>query len=342
MILSVNNKEMVILLSEEEEINRLIDEAADEYVPFEEILKQNNITFEEALSAAEGEKEHFFDTLKKYGIYSRDISSVCYNVTELLKKEQNDDTLFLYISLLSEHILLFDDITDNEQKITLWLDHHKHFEYIKERIRVERILKKRFDKLIKHKPDFSSTVYSKKELSLLNEISAEHGIITKNNDDIYIENLGELIRKTNSDALYSLIKPYIYSAVILKKSKNISEHKNYSPNISSVFKRWNYSISHDNRKNYKKYMAYIELYCHMKDAFADESDIALSDYCFANLSNISEWFYENYEPSDEIPVTFKQIIQSYAEYLNFWHIELNENNSESVTGILTSVSDFIV
>ena len=50
------------MLSEEEEINRLIDEAADEYVPFEEILKQNNITFEEALSAAEGEKEHFFDT----------------------------------------------------------------------------------------------------------------------------------------------------------------------------------------------------------------------------------------------------------------------------------------
>lgn len=223
MILSVNNKEMVILLSEEEEINRLTDEAADEYVPFEGILKQNNITFEEALSAAEGEKEHFFDTLKKYGIYSHDISSVCYNVTELLKKEQNDDILFLYISLLSEHILLFDDITDNEQKITLWLDLRKHFEYIKERIRAERILKKHFDELIKHKPDFSSTVYSKKELSL--EISAEHGIIPKNNDDIYIENLGELIRKTNSDALYSRIKPYIYSAVILKKSKNISEHK---------------------------------------------------------------------------------------------------------------------
>lgn len=333
---------MVILLSEEEEINRLIDEAADEYVPFEEILKQNNITFKDALSAAEGEKEHFFNTLKKYGIYSHDISSVCYNVTKLLKIEQNNDILFLYISLLSEHILLFDDITDNEQKITLWLDYHKHFEYIKERIRSERILKKRFDELIKHKPDFSSTVYSNEELSLLYKISEEHGIVTKNINDIYFGNIGELIRKTNSDALYSQIKPYIYSTIISKKRKHMAEHKNYSPNISSVFKRYDYSISHDNRKNYKKYMTYIKLYCDMKDAFADESDIALSDYCFANLSNLSEWFYENYEPSDEIPVTFKQIIQSYAEYLNFWHIELNENNSESVTGILTSVSDFIV
>lgn len=333
---------MIILLSEEEEINRLIDEAADEYVPFEEILKQNNITFEEALSAAEGEKEHFFDTLKKYGIYSRDISSVCYNVAELLKKEQNDDILFLYISLLSEHILLFDDITDNEQKITLWLDHRKHFEYIQKRIRAERILKKRFNKLINHKPDFSSTVYSIEEPSLLYKISEEHGIIAKNNNDIYIENLGELVRKTNSDALYSRIKPYIYSTIILKKRKHMAEHKNYSPNISTVFNRYDYSISHDNRKNYKKYMAYIELYCHMKDVFTDESDIALSDYCFANLSNISEWFYENYEPSDEIPMALKYIIRAYADYLNFWHIELNENNNTSVTGILTSVSDFIV
>lgn len=333
---------MIILLSEEEEINRLIDEAADEYVPFEEILKQNNITFEEALSAAEGEKEHFFDTLKKYGIYSRDISSVCYNVSEWLKTEQNDDILFLYIALLSEHMLLFDDIKDDEQKVTLWLDHHKHFEYIKDRIQAERILKKRFDELIKHKPDFSSTVYSTEEQSLLNEISYEQGVISTKINDIYIENLGELIRKTNSDTLYSRIKPYIYSTIILKKRKNMLEHKNYSPNISSVFNRCDYSISHDNRKNYKKYMAYIELYCHMKDVFTDESDIALSDYCFANLSNISEWFYENYEPSDEIPMALKYIIRAYADYLNFWHIELNENNNTSVTGILTSVSDFIV
>lgn len=253
---------MVILLSEEEEINRLIDEAADEYVLFDEILRQNDLTFEEALSAAVGEKERFFDTLKKYGIFSHDISSICFYVTELLKKEQNDDILFLYIALLSEHMLLFDDITDNEQKITLWLDHHKHFEYIKERI--------------------------------------------------------------------------------LKKHKNMTEHKNYSPNISSVFKRWDYSISHDNRKNFNKYMAYIKLYCHMKETFVNESDIALSDYCFANLSNLSEWFYKNYEPSDDIPVTFRYVIRSYADYLNFWHMELNENNSESVTGILTSVSDLIV
>lgn len=80
----------------------------------------------------------------------------------------------------------------------------------------------------------------------------------------------------------------------------------------------------------------------MKDIFTDESDIALSDYCFANLSNISEWFYENYEPSEEIPMALKYIIRAYADYLNFWHIELNENSNESVTSILTDVSDFIV
>lgn len=44
---------------EEDEINRLIDEAADEYQPLEEMLEQHGLTFNEALNAAEGFQNHF-------------------------------------------------------------------------------------------------------------------------------------------------------------------------------------------------------------------------------------------------------------------------------------------
>lgn len=330
------------MLSEEEEINKLIDEAADEYVPFEETLAQNGITFEEGLLAAEKERRNFFDTLKRCGIAVGDICAISQDIAEKLKVNKNEDMLYLYVSLLSGHILFFDDITDGEQKISLWLDYRKYYNNIRERIKAERVLRQRFNRLLKHKADCSLAEYDREELSLLQEISEVHSFISKNINDTYLENLGELVRKTNSDALYSSIKPYIYSTVIARKYNYMIKHRNYSPNISSVFKRKEYNIDKDNGKNYKKYKECIELYCHMKDIFADETDIALSDYCFINLSNLDEWFYENCEPSELIPVTLKQIIQVHASYLEFWHMELIDNSDISITDILTNAADYVV
>ena len=69
---------------EEEEINRLIDEAADEYQPLDAILEHNGLTFKEALSAAEELQNRFFYTLNDCGIKSRKIEQVCFDVVSLL------------------------------------------------------------------------------------------------------------------------------------------------------------------------------------------------------------------------------------------------------------------
>ena len=137
---------------EEEEINRLIDEAADEYQPLDAILEHNGLTFKEALSAAEELQNRFFYILNNCGIKSRKIEQVCFDVVSLLKREQNDDILFLYTSLLSERGLFVGGITEEEQKIRVWLAHRECADYLNERIRAERILRKRFDVLVRHKP----------------------------------------------------------------------------------------------------------------------------------------------------------------------------------------------
>ena len=46
---TAGREEIPMYNEEEDEINRLIDEAADEYQPLEEILKQHGLTLKEAL-----------------------------------------------------------------------------------------------------------------------------------------------------------------------------------------------------------------------------------------------------------------------------------------------------
>ena len=53
----------------------------------------------------------------------------------------------------------------------------------------------------------------------------------------------------------------------------------------------------------------MELYDQLQRYYYDESDIDFSDYCFAHLNNLSEWYYENCEPNEEIPMTLELIAQ---------------------------------
>ena len=41
-----------------------------------------------------------------------------------------------------------------------------------------------------------------------------------------------------------------------------------------------------------------------------DSDISLCDYCFANLSPLSEWYYSNCEPNEDIPMNLRRKIIS--------------------------------
>lgn len=323
------------MYDEDEEINRLIDEAADEYVSLDDLLDRLGMTVDEALSEAESYRNRFFDNLSCCGIRYRNVNRICFDVAQLLKKDQSDMALFLYTSLLSENGLLFGNITDKEQKIYLWLEQRERSEYFIGRIKSERILRERFKELAEYIPQRADAAFDRKEQALLYDISKEHPFLARHIGSIYLENLGELVRKVNGDALYSQIKPYIYSTIISNKHKMMLTRIHYSPNIPAVFKRIEYKIHKDNGKNFNTYKAYIELYEHIRSCYEDESDIALSDYCFAHLNNLSEWFYENCEPAADIPMTLYQTLDSFAKWLDIWSV------SSVNRDILVRVSEYL-
>ncbi len=40
-------------------------------------------------------------------------------------------------------------------------------------------------------------------------------------------------------------------------------------------------------------------------------DIPLSDYCFANITNLSDWYYRFCEPNEEVPMTILRKILEF-------------------------------
>ena len=221
--------------SEYEGIEDLINEAADSYKPIEEILSEYGITFEQALGKANQFREKFFDTLKNKEIDTSNISKICCDVVTLLDTDTDNDTIFIYTALLTENGLLFGNISDDEQKIQLWLDQSDKIELLTELIKKEPEYRKRFLELKKYKSKNVMTETDREEQVVLYQMAVENTFLYKyRHSNILLENVGELVRQVNASEVYNQIKPYIYFAVLSRKHKMMTERKNYIPNIPKI------------------------------------------------------------------------------------------------------------
>lgn len=291
------------------DIEQFIDNEADQYIPLEELLDKTGITFDDALAEAEAFKKRFFDTLSLHHIHGN-VSRIYFSTAYLFQKVQNDDSSFLYSAVINENGILFGNISDDEQKIRLWLEFKENFNYFVRLIGSHKIMHERLNKLISHKPDKSNSDFDANELDYLYSLPRPGSV---KSEDVYRENLGELIRKTNSDKLYSSIKPYIYAAAISRKKKKITNCMGYSINIKSLLTYKNYVINSGNGKNTEAHEYYLDLYKSLKKHFTG-CDIEMSDYCFAYLSNISDFLIENNYSSRKIPVRLSSIVSDIIKY----------------------------
>lgn len=312
---------------EELAIDALLDDYIDygRYKTTEDILSEKGLTEKQALDKADEFRKRFFDLLEIKNIKSRNISKICFEVSELSKTEKIDDVLFLCLSLLTENGLLFGEVTDKEDKVRLWYEQSETVQKLTELIKQEPVYRKRLEELKNYKPKDLSANINQKEQNLLYKTATEHKIFSKyKNDDVFFENVGELVRVVNSDETYSKIKPYIYFAVLTRKHKNMTEHQGFIPNISNVFEYKKYKIDRDNNKNFNTYEAYLILYEEIFSLFEnDGTDREFTGYCMASLSNLCEWYYENCEHNEDIPINLSEAIRCFSKPIslipeNFW------------------------
>jgi len=314
-------------MNEYEEINRFLDDEADSYISTDDILKSNNLTFDDALKSASKFRDDFFNLLKNCRIESGIPEIILIDLCKQMEVCKDNDMLNLYCMAITDKGLLFENLSDNEQRILLWLEQKKDAELLINYLQKVPKYKALIDKLAKSiKADTAQEIDLEEQANLYN-MALEHGFIYKNGrNNIFLNNVGELIRQVNSNNYLEAVKPYIYSVILCRKHKMMLEREEFSPNIKDIFKVKSYKIDSDNGKNFDTYQSYLELYEQLKRHYGDECDIGFSDYCFANLGNLSQWYYQNCELNEDIPMNLKDKIGLHIKENQFIECGLDFDN----------------
>ena len=295
-------------MNEYEELQRWLDEEAEHDISTEEMLQEYGLTMETVPKQADLYKNRFFNLLKKYGICKDNISIMIAELDKLLFEQQNQELLFLYTALATERGLLFGTTEDDDQKAFIWLKQSLNAKKFYQAVSMEKNYEMRLHQLSKLSNIKDEEETDREEQLSLYQMAIQHDFLYRGRkSNVFLANIAELVRKVNLYPELKVIKPQVYSAILSRKHKLMLERKDYSPNFDNIFQRKEYKINMDNGKNFDTYQSYLELYDQLRRHYQDESDIDFSDYCFAHLSNLSEWYYQNCEPNEEIPMTLERM-----------------------------------
>ena len=174
----LTDEDMQALL-DEKEINDLIDDAADTFRTPEDILREQGLTLEQAVREADAFRERFLSLLQAKLIPTDNISRICRDVADLTERERSGETVFLYTALLTENGLLFVNITDDEQKALLWLEHKERVDFLTQRILNEPVYLREFNAVRSYKPLSCCTETDLHEQAILYEMAIQNTFLYK-------------------------------------------------------------------------------------------------------------------------------------------------------------------
>lgn len=301
---------------EKYEIFQWIDSETDTDIPMETLLAQRNLTTSEALERANRFRDSFDSLCKSQGILSDEPMVICVDICKKMEEAKSDTLQYLCCCAITDRGLLLGQPADAEQKILQWLRQSEQVETLMVHIKQEPIYRKKLSRLktaVRTQETTKETI--QEEQALLYQMSIQHGFLYgSRNNNRYLANVGELVRIVNAISLANAVKPYLYSAVLSRKHKLMRERADYSPNLSAVLRYSAYNIDKDNGKNFNTYQSYLELYEQLQTFFADDEnvDMDFSRYLFANLSNLSDWYAENCEPNEDIPLCIPKLAKTMA------------------------------
>lgn len=322
------------------EIYKYINELADQYVELDELLKQNHLTFDEAQQCVKLFKEKFCNLLAKYSIGSQNLVATCYDLIERMEQQpDNPDLQYLYFCVMTDVGLLNKVLGERteEQEIRNYLRQRELIQELTEFLESQTESIRKYQELLEYlkKPIKIKNAECEEESDFLYHLTIQHTFFhdcIKN--EVYKDNLKSLLIHINSDEKLKPIKPYIIFAVLARKTGMMQKRKHFMPNLKTIFQYQEYNILKDNGKNFNQYQSELELYDHLRRAYIDDVDIDFCDFCFANLSPLSEWYYMNCEPNEEIPMVIDRkiltimpksfpVILSYEEYESLSEDEFN-------------------
>lgn len=300
------------------EIYKYINEQAEQYIMFDELLKQNRLTLNEANQKVKQFKEKFNTLLEKYAIGTQNLVVTCYDLIELIKQQpDNSDLQYLYFCIVTDVGLLNNILANRteEQEIRNYIRQNEAIQELTEFLKSQTESIKKYHELLEYlkKPIKVEISEYSEESDFMYHLTIQHTFLYDSiKNDIYKDNLKFLLMYINNDKRLKILKPYIIFAVLSRRTGMMQKREHFIPNLKAIFQYQEYSILKDNGKNFNQYQSEIELYDHLRRSYFDDNyiDIDFCDFCFANLSPLSEWYYLHCEPNEEIPMTIGRKILS--------------------------------
>ena len=109
----------------------------------------------------------------------------------------------------------------------LWLDCSEKSERLTEAIKRESVLKARMLSASKSVTANAAAETDLEEQAFLYRMAVQNTFLYKiKSGNIFLENVGELIRKVNANQQLKAIKPYVYFAILSRKHKMMMERPN--------------------------------------------------------------------------------------------------------------------
>lgn len=346
------------------DIYQYIDEQADIYISFKDFLKKHNITFDKACNCVNIFKEKFNYLLSKYSIGSQNLVVTCYDLMErIIQQSDNPDLQYLYFCIMTDFGLLNDiNFSDHtkEQDIRNYFRQQELIQELTAFLKCQTESNKKLYEIREYlkKPRREKNIKCVEETDFLYNLTTQHTFLHDSiKNKIYKDNLEFLLININSDEKLKSVKPYIIFSAIARRTGKMQKRENFSPNLKIIFQYQDYSIYRDNGKNFNMYQSELELYDHLKRSYIeyDYIDIELCDFCFANLSPLSEWYYTNCEPNEDIPMNIKRKIvtvipESFPELLNYrdyarldeTEIQLYSDAEEKLKNQMLDITDYMI
>ncbi len=280
-----------------------------DYTTTETLLRNHGLTFQQAEQEQTAFCEKFHRLAGSHRLRTDSLLHFCTDFLEYQETvEITEELRFLYLSAVMDCGLLFpDDPAERtrEQNVRCYLEQTERMTQFSQWLDAQKPLMRKFAALhTAPKPEHSTPEMAlNAEYAEILRLSLQQKSLRSGRDNpIFAENLMELMRQVNASP-YRSVRLFVYAAVLSQRQKLMLTRTGYSPNLGSIFHHKNYQIKQDNEKNYASYAENVRLYMRLREYLKKdaESDIPLSNHCFAVCSNLSEWYYFHADMED-LPV----------------------------------------
>ena len=300
------------------EIYQYINQQAENYIPLKKLLAQQNLTYHTGKQKAFAFKENYVQLLRKYRISNQNIVILCNDlINQIHQFPKNQELQYLYFCTITDTGLLNQINAEGqteEQIIQNYIRQQERIQeltdFMQEQVKCRKKLCLLRENLKKGIP--VQNLNCTQEFQLLYELTIQHTFLYGvDKKPIYHDNLQSLLLHLNNDEMLKSVKPYLIFAMLSRKHGMMQNRENFIPNLQTAFQYQKYQIYTDNGKNFNLYQSYLELYDHLRRFYADDStiDIPFCDFCFANFSPLSDWYYDNCQPDIDIPMNLKQKVK---------------------------------